>query len=230
MKFGNKLKENRVRKQMTQQDLADKLVVSTRTISNWESNHSYPDLGALIKLGQIFEMSIDDILLDESELIKKMSKDMKKGKHRKKLLFVSLIPFFLLLIIIFSFVFISDNQEVASVDKITVNTLPSKILTSKTTISGSIAIPKFEGISSSQRIRVDDILYVFFNVKPSFLGKKEFQLNLSTIKEPDTLKKIILVSGGVLNAKEGISNNELSELPSQKIIWESTALESEENG
>lgn len=229
MKLGKKLKENRVRKQMTQQDLADKLLVSRSTISNWESDRSYPDLEALKELSQIFATSIDDLLLDDSELIKKMSKDMKKGKHRKKIILVSLIPFFLLLVMIFSFVFISDNQEVASVDKITVKTLSSKKLTSKTTISGSIAIPKFEGISSSQRIRVDDILYIFFNVKPSFLGKKEFQLNLSTINEPDTLKKIILVSGGVLNGKEGISNNELSKLPSQKIIWESAAPESEEN-
>lgn len=229
MKLGKKLKENRVRKQMTPQDLADKLLVSRSTISNWESDRSYPDLEALKELSQIFATSIDDLLLDDSELIKKMSKDMKKGKHRKKIILVSLLPFFLLLVMIFSFVFISDNQEVASVDKITVKTLSSKKLTSKTTISGSIAIPKFEGISSSQRIRVDDILYIFFNVKPSFLGKKEFQLNLSTINEPDTLKKIILVSGGVLNGKEGISNNELSKLPSQKIIWESAAPESEEN-
>lgn len=229
MKLGKKIKENRVRKQMTQQDLADKLLVSRSTISNWESDRSYPDLESLKELSQIFATSIDDLLLDDSELIKKMSKDMKKGKHRKKIILVSLIPFFLLLVMIFSFVFISDNQEVASVDKITVKTLSSKKLTSKTTISGSIAIPKFEGISSSQRIRVDDILYIFFNVKPSFLGKKEFQLNLSTINEPDTLKKIILVSGGVLNGKEGISSNELSKLPSQKIIWESAAPESEEN-
>lgn len=84
MKLGKKLKENRVRKQMTQQDLADKLLVSRSTISNWESDRSYPDLEALKELSQIFATSIDDLLLDDSELIKKMSKDMKKGKHRKK--------------------------------------------------------------------------------------------------------------------------------------------------
>lgn len=84
MKLGKKLKENRVRKQMTQQDLADKLLVSRSTISNWESDRSYPDLESLKELSQIFATSIDDLLLDDSELIKKMSKDMKKGKHRKK--------------------------------------------------------------------------------------------------------------------------------------------------
>jgi transcriptional regulator with XRE-family HTH domain len=58
----NRIAELRAQKNMSQAKLANELGVGTQTISNWENGRRTPDIGALYKLSEILDASIDDIL------------------------------------------------------------------------------------------------------------------------------------------------------------------------
>ncbi|MEI5989316.1 hypothetical protein A5881_000804 [Enterococcus termitis] len=62
IEIGNRLKELRESKKMTQKDLAEILNVTPQAISKWERNKSYPDLDTLVKLSTYFQVSTDSIL------------------------------------------------------------------------------------------------------------------------------------------------------------------------
>ena len=72
-KFISKLrKENN----MTQHVLAEKLNVTDRTISNWETGRRLPDISILKELSVIFSVTIDEIIygkkLEKEEIQKKL--------------------------------------------------------------------------------------------------------------------------------------------------------------
>lgn len=60
--FGERLREYRKEKSLTQQELADRLQVSNKTISRWESGGGYPDVPLLIPLARILGVTVDDLL------------------------------------------------------------------------------------------------------------------------------------------------------------------------
>lgn len=57
--------QNRKAKKLTQKQLADKLCVTDRAISRWERGVGTPDISLLITLGEILEVSVNEILLGE---------------------------------------------------------------------------------------------------------------------------------------------------------------------
>lgn len=59
MTFGEKLQALRKAKAMSQEDLAEKLLVSRQTISRWEGDQALPDLSNIIALSKVFNVSID---------------------------------------------------------------------------------------------------------------------------------------------------------------------------
>ena len=60
MKFGEKVKEQREKKRLTQPELAKLLGVSTRTIASYESCNSYPrHQETYEKLAEILGVSVD---------------------------------------------------------------------------------------------------------------------------------------------------------------------------
>lgn len=63
-KFPEQLKQLRKNNQMTQDDLAEKLFVTRQAISKWESGDSTPDLTNLIKLTDIFNVSMDTLVFN----------------------------------------------------------------------------------------------------------------------------------------------------------------------
>lgn len=60
------LEENIVRlrteKRLTQEDLADLLGVSRQSVSKWESGASTPELDKLIRLSEVFEITVDELV------------------------------------------------------------------------------------------------------------------------------------------------------------------------
>ena len=67
MSVGEKLLQLRKQHQLSQEELAKKLLVSRQTISLWETNQSLPTIENLIRLREIFDVRIDEILLDAEE-------------------------------------------------------------------------------------------------------------------------------------------------------------------
>lgn len=60
--MGNCILENRKRKGMTQEQLAEKLGISTVAVSKWERGMSVPKLEVVCQLADYFQMSVDELL------------------------------------------------------------------------------------------------------------------------------------------------------------------------
>ncbi len=65
MTLGERLQQLREEKQISQEELGNLLNVSEQIISKWESNETIPTVETLIKLKEIFGVSIDSILAEE---------------------------------------------------------------------------------------------------------------------------------------------------------------------
>ena len=60
-KIGKRITENRKKKQLTQQELANKLDVTNRTIINWENGKYFPDYALLLPLCEELDISINEL-------------------------------------------------------------------------------------------------------------------------------------------------------------------------
>ena len=65
MTLGEKIAKQRKEYNYTQEQLADILGVSRQSISKWESDIAYPETDKLIKMGKLFECSMDYLLNDD---------------------------------------------------------------------------------------------------------------------------------------------------------------------
>lgn len=61
-KIGTFLKKLRKEKNITQEELAEKLNVSNRTVSRWETGSNMPDISLLVQLSQYYNVSIPEIV------------------------------------------------------------------------------------------------------------------------------------------------------------------------
>ena len=67
MTLGEKLYNKRKERGLTQEEVAEKLGVSPQAVSKWENGSSCPDIMLLPKIAKLFEVSIDELLSEESE-------------------------------------------------------------------------------------------------------------------------------------------------------------------
>ncbi len=66
MEFNNKLYELRKQKGLSQEELAGRLNVSRQTVSKWEVGESSPDMEKLVAISELFETSLDELVLDKA--------------------------------------------------------------------------------------------------------------------------------------------------------------------
>ncbi|MBQ7347724.1 MAG: helix-turn-helix transcriptional regulator [Clostridia bacterium] len=69
---GTRIAELRNAKKLTQVQLAEKLTVSDKTVSKWEVGGGYPDISLLPALADIFECTVDYLLLGASRTQQKI--------------------------------------------------------------------------------------------------------------------------------------------------------------
>ena len=62
MSFRDNLQHLRAARNMTQEQLAMLLGVSRQSVTKWEAEKSYPEMDKLLKMCQIFECSLDDLV------------------------------------------------------------------------------------------------------------------------------------------------------------------------
>ena len=62
MKIGSFLKELRKENELTQEQLAEKLNVSNRSVSRWETGSTLPDISILIELSEFYDVDIKEII------------------------------------------------------------------------------------------------------------------------------------------------------------------------
>lgn len=80
--LGTRLVELRKKYNFTQSDIGEKLNVSVQAVSKWENDLSLPDYDYLIKLADLFNTSIDELLGRKKEIVRQ-----EENKDKNKLLF-----------------------------------------------------------------------------------------------------------------------------------------------
>lgn len=77
-KIGSFLKELRKEKGITQEEFAENLNVSGRTVSRWETGTNMPDISLLIEIAEFFDVSIPEIINGErkSEIMNEEVKEV----------------------------------------------------------------------------------------------------------------------------------------------------------
>ena len=77
IKIGRFLRDLRKEKELTQEQLAEKFGVSSRSVSRWENGNTMPELGILVELADYYEVDIKEIIDGErkSEIMKTEEKE-----------------------------------------------------------------------------------------------------------------------------------------------------------
>lgn len=125
---GKIIAEARKQLNMTQKDLAEKLFISDKAVSKWERGLCFPDIGTLIPLSEILNISLYDLLRGEKMNQEEVEQTLKNTiiysnselkKRKKKYTVVSLIVIGLIIVssIISVFIIKKDNQIGAIVDR-----------------------------------------------------------------------------------------------------------------
>ena len=60
--LGQNLKDIRIKNKYNQEDIAEQLGVTKQTISNWEKGKRTPDINHLIKLANIYQVTLDSLI------------------------------------------------------------------------------------------------------------------------------------------------------------------------
>lgn len=87
MKISTIIKQRRLDLNLTQEQVAEQIFVSTKSISNWENDKNFPDIESLVRLAKLYDLSLDSLLLEGSDIVK----DIKKKEKVYELQKISLI-------------------------------------------------------------------------------------------------------------------------------------------
>ena len=77
MNLGERLFELRKAKNLTQDDMAEKLNVTRQTVSKWETNQSTPDFDKIMPLCELFEIGVEELLTGNKPEEKQEQKEEK---------------------------------------------------------------------------------------------------------------------------------------------------------
>lgn len=86
MNIGDKIKEQRLIKGWTQEQVATLLNVSRSAVSSWEVGRNYPDLETIVAISDLFNISLDRLLREDKEMTKNVTKKMKMNRYYKGVL------------------------------------------------------------------------------------------------------------------------------------------------
>lgn len=65
MDIGTKIKNARLAAGLTQEQAAGALGVSRQTVSNWENGKTYPDIISVVKMSDLYHVTLDHLLKEE---------------------------------------------------------------------------------------------------------------------------------------------------------------------
>ena len=83
MNLGTQIKKHRGALALSQEELAEKIFVSRQSVSNWENNKTYPDIKSLLMLSELFEISVDELIRGDVNIMKKEISEQEQAEFRK---------------------------------------------------------------------------------------------------------------------------------------------------
>ena len=101
MQFAEKIKQIRTKNHLTQEQFAMRLNVTRQAVSNWENNRNLPDIQMLILITEIFDVTLDELILGDEKMnlmSEKLIEDTNQTKRAKLNLVTTLTGTILLLL------------------------------------------------------------------------------------------------------------------------------------
>lgn len=77
--MGEKINDLRKLRKMTQDELAEKMGVSSQAVSKWEKDISIPDLPILVELSEFFNVSLDELVKERDETVRYVPMEARKN-------------------------------------------------------------------------------------------------------------------------------------------------------
>ena len=98
MEIGEQIQKYRAERGYSQDELAEKIFVTRQTVSNWENQHTYPDLHSLLLLSDVFGISLDQLVKGDLEEMKREinKEDVEKLKKGSAVLAIYMVLLLLL--------------------------------------------------------------------------------------------------------------------------------------
>lgn len=125
MNIGEKLYELRKEKNLSQEEVADKLNVTRQTISKWETNQSTPDFDKIVPICELFEISTEELLTgkktEEVTSIKEQAgqeepkNEISKEEFKRKSAEVVSTSVFLYILSIVAIIVLSEINDILAV-------------------------------------------------------------------------------------------------------------------
>lgn len=91
MEISDRLKQARIQSGMTQEQVAEKVMVSRVTLSHWENGKTLPDIASLISLSDLYQISLDELLKGDPKMTEKAKKDAKDLNNNRRVLLITAI-------------------------------------------------------------------------------------------------------------------------------------------
>ena len=177
MKFGENLKLIRKNKNMSQEELAEKVNVTRQSVSKWENGEAYPEMNNILELCKIFNCKINDLVhtdmsditsLDEEIVMKVVKFNEKKQNQVKtlsnvisligsigKIVLMVAIPFVIIVMLLVPYII--SNVEVKGND-LSLKTDNIEIVDNKTLELFGVAI-----IGVEEELEYKQVVEVFTN-------------------------------------------------------------------
>lgn len=86
MRIADEIKNARIQKGYTQEQVSENLLVSRQTISNWENGKTLPDIISIIRMSELYELSLDELVKGDKVLLEKIERDVSAVKAKKKII------------------------------------------------------------------------------------------------------------------------------------------------
>lgn len=114
MEIGKKLKAARAKCGLTQEQAADKLYVTRQTVSNWETEKSYPDIVSIVRISELYEVSLDELLKGDDEIMKHLEETTNVVKSNKRLLAAVVLNIIVMLVMFAAALLLPDRAYITA--------------------------------------------------------------------------------------------------------------------
>lgn len=97
MNIGTQIKNRRMQMNLSQEELAQRVFVTRQTVSNWETEKSYPDIHSVLMLSQVFGTTVDALLKED---IPQMKSEINQNEIKRFNRYSSIYTILLILVIL----------------------------------------------------------------------------------------------------------------------------------
>jgi len=228
IKIGKFIQQLRKEKQITQEQLAEKLFLNSRSISKWERGENLPDIENIKKLSEIFEVSQEEIMNGER---KKSKKEIRKEKIKSfvkkyKLIIIPFILINIILYILLAIFFINNYNKVTIYD---VRTEGEDFYVEGTiTVGKKFTYIDLSNIKLPYETNIDEIYYIQYSI---LSDDEEYILTLGYDVESEDEKMIAfdINEGLVYSSIHSREENRKLFVPKEKDYYYQVSIYTKEN-